>query len=283
MKVCKFEKMKEEDEIRQVINYILKEHPYVVVVPTLTQLQEWLQDISISWFHEEDSASHATINNIEEYCRTLADHLITDLPLNTDIKKYIRECIEKMHKLVEDKADLLIDKIIKAEIYRLSGELFACCLRQYGLNARTLDTGTFMQMNLERKPDIPYIQESIRQYINENRDTDIFIAPLSLCKNVYGEIDFMNEKRNDYYATVLASIFEADEIILSTELTNIYTNRNCAREQHSLTYTEAEQLINSGVHLIYTDCITLAARSNIVIRLIDTHDLENRTALHLFP
>lgn len=111
MKVCKFEKMKEEDEIRQVINYILKEHPYVVVVPTLTQLQEWLQDISISWFHEEDSASHTTINKIEEYCRTLADHLITDLPLNTDIKKYIRECIEKMHKLVEDKADLLIDKI----------------------------------------------------------------------------------------------------------------------------------------------------------------------------
>ena len=94
MKVCKFEKMKEEDEISQVINYILKEHPYVVVVPTLTQLQEWLQDISISWFHEEDSASHTTINNIEEYCRTLADHLITDLPLNTDIKKYIRECIE---------------------------------------------------------------------------------------------------------------------------------------------------------------------------------------------
>ena len=120
MKVCKFEKMKEEDEIRQVINYILKEHPYVVVVPTLTQLQEWLQDISISWFHEEDSASHTTINNIEEYCCTLADHLITDLPLNTDIKKYIRECIEKMHKLVEDKADLLIDKIIKAELYRLS-------------------------------------------------------------------------------------------------------------------------------------------------------------------
>ena len=71
-----FEKMKEEDEIRQVINYILKEHPYVVVVPTLTQLQEWLQDISISWFHEEDSASHTTINNIEEYCCTLADHLI---------------------------------------------------------------------------------------------------------------------------------------------------------------------------------------------------------------
>ena len=60
MKVCKFEKMKEEDEIRQVINYILKEHPYVVVVPTLTQLQEWLQDISISWFHAV-SYTHLTL------------------------------------------------------------------------------------------------------------------------------------------------------------------------------------------------------------------------------
>ncbi len=72
-----------------------------------------------------------------------------------------------------------------------------------------------MQMNLERKPDIPYIQESIQQYIDENRNVDIFIAPLSICRNVYGEIDFMSEQRNDYYATVLATIFKADEILLS--------------------------------------------------------------------
>ncbi len=186
-----------------------------------------------------------------------------------------------MHKLVEDKADLLIDKIIKAEIYRLSGELFACCLRQHGLTARTLDTGTFMQMNLERKPDIPTfrnLSDSISMRIGILTFSSLLFP---YAKNVYGEIDFMNEKRNDYYATVLASIFEADEIILSTELTNIYTNRNCAREQHSLTYTEAEQLINSGVHLIYTDCITLAARSNIVIRLIDTHDLKQNGSTSL--
>ena len=65
-------------------------------------------------------------------------------------------------------------------------------------------------------PDIPYIQESIQQYIDENRNVDIFIAPLSICRNVYGEIDFMSEQRNDYYATVLATLFKADEILLST-------------------------------------------------------------------
>ena len=48
MKVCKFEKIKDEDEMKQVINCIQKEHPYVAVVPILAQLQEWLQAISIT-------------------------------------------------------------------------------------------------------------------------------------------------------------------------------------------------------------------------------------------
>ena len=232
-----------------------------------------MQDISVSWFHEEDEASHATVNAIEEYCRTLTDHLVTEPKLNQDMKTRIQECIKKIHTLVEDKADLLIDKIIKAEIYRLSTDLLTYCLRQQGVRAQTLDTGKFMQIDLERKPDIPYIQESIRRYIDENRDVDIFVAPLSICKNVYGETDFISESHNDYYATVIASIFKADEIVLSTQINHIYANRNCQREQHSLTYAEAEQLINSGVHLLYADCITLAARSNIAIRLTDIHDL----------
>ena len=273
MKVCKFEKIKDEDEIKQVINCIQKEHPYVAVLPVLTRLQEWMQDISVSWFHEEDEASHATVNAIEEYCRTLTDHLVTEPKLNQDMKTRIQECIKKIHTLVEDKADLLIDKIIKAEIYRLSTDLLTYCLRQQGGRAQTLDTGKFMQIDLERKPDIPYIQESIRRYIDENRDVDIFVAPLSICKNVYGETDFISESHNDYYATVLASIFKADEIVLSTQINHIYANRNSRREQHSLTYAEAGQLINSGVHLLYADCITLAARSNIAIRLTDIHDL----------
>lgn len=109
MKVCKFEKIKDEDEMKQVINCIQKEHPYVAVVPILAQLQEWLQAISISWFHEEDEASHTTVNAIEAYCCTLANHLITDSHLNQEIKNRILECIKKIHILVEDKADLLID------------------------------------------------------------------------------------------------------------------------------------------------------------------------------
>lgn len=273
MKVCKFERIKDEDEIRQVINCIQKEHPYVAVVPVLTKLQEWMQAISVSWFHEEDETSHATVDAIEKYCCAMTNHLVTEPQLNQDMKAHVRECAKKIHALVEDKADLLIDKMIKAEIYGLSADLFTYCLRQQGFYAQTLDTGKFMQINLERKPDIPYIRESVRQYMDENRNVDIFVAPLSVCKNVYGETDFMSETRNDYYATVLATIFKADELTLSTPINHIYANRKCRREQHSLTYTEAEQLINSGVYLLYADCITLAARSNMAIRLTDIHDL----------
>ena len=101
------------------------------------------------------------------------------------MKIRIRECIKKIHALVEDKADLLIDKTIKAEIYGLSSDLFTYSLRQQGFHAQTLDTGKFMQINLERKPDIPYIQETVRQYIDENQDFDIFCRPASLSVRMY--------------------------------------------------------------------------------------------------
>ena len=267
MKVCKFEKIKNEEEIIRIIDCIRNEHPHVVVIPTAIPLQKWLQKISASWFHHEDETSHSIINTIEEYYYTLADHLITSNKLNKDIKY-----CNNIHNLVEGKADLLIDKIIKAEIYRLFSHLFTYCLREQGINAKLLDTSIFMQLNLERKPDIPYIQENIRPYIEQNQDTEIFIAPLSLCQNVYGEIDFVNKKYNDYYTIILATVFNANEVLLSTEINHICANLNNQREQHSLTYAEAEQLINNGAYLLYADCITLAAHSDIAIRLIDTND-----------
>lgn len=272
MKVCKFEKIKNEEEIIRIIDCIRNEHPHVVVIPTAIPLQKWLQKISASWFHHEDETSHSIINTIEEYYYTLADHLITSNKLNKDINVLIPKYCNNIHNLVEGKADLLIDKIIKAEIYRLFSHLFTYCLREQGINAKLLDTSIFMQLNLERKPDIPYIQENIRPYIEQNQDTEIFIAPLSLCQNVYGEIDFVNKKYNDYYTIILATVFNANEVLLSTEINHICANLNNQREQHSLTYAEAEQLINNGAYLLYADCITLAAHSDIAIRLIDTND-----------
>ena len=85
MKVCKFEKIKNEEEIIRIIDCIRNEHPHVVVIPTAIPLQKWLQKISASWFHHEDETSHSIINTIEEYYYTLADHLITSNKLNKDI------------------------------------------------------------------------------------------------------------------------------------------------------------------------------------------------------
>ena len=70
----------------------------------------------------------------------------------------------------------------------------------------------------------------------------------------------------------MATVFNANEVLLSTEINHICANLNNQREQHSLTYAEAEQLINNGAYLLYADCITLAAHSDIAIRLIDTND-----------
>lgn len=274
MKVYKFETIKDEDEINKIICCIEKNHPFLVIVPAFTQLQQWTQNLSVSWFHDEDETSHNIIKCISDYCFNIASRFISNSTIYKEMHECICICINKLHQLVENRADVLIDKIIKAEICKLSASLMAGCFCERGIRSQILDTSEFMQINLERRPDLPYIQENIRKYLNQNRDIDLFIAPLSLCKNVYGEIDFMSNQRNDYYATILSAAFHAEEITLSTNFVNIFTNQNRMRENHYLTYQEAENLVNTGIHLIYADCITLASRSKITIRLTDTYDLD---------
>ena len=50
MKVCKFEKIKNEEEIIRIIDCIRNEHPHVLVIPTAIHLQKWLQKISSAGF-----------------------------------------------------------------------------------------------------------------------------------------------------------------------------------------------------------------------------------------
>lgn len=275
MKVCKFEKINGEDEIRQVIGCILREQPYAAAVPAITPLREWQRKLSATWFQEDDEASCAVIGMMNDFVSTLADRLIPDEELNCGMKVCLQTRVANIRRMTENKQDLLTDKMIKSEVYMLSSDLIAFSLRQRGVNAKTVAVSEFMQLNQDRVPDIPYIRESIRGYVNANRDADIFVVPLSLCKNVFGETDFMSDKRGDYYATALAAVLMADEVVLSTDMNNIYTDRSHARDSHSLTYTEAEQLVNSGVYLIYMDCITLAERYGVAVRLYDTNDLEN--------
>ena len=272
MKVCKFGKINDEDGVRRVVSCVLAERPYVAVLPVLAPLSDSLQKISVSWFHDEDSALYAALDGLETYCRAFTAHVVTETGEAVKMMEHVEERVANMRKMIESKQDLLIDKLVKAEVYMLSAELMACCLRQHGLNVKILDTARFMQIDEERMFCISYVQETMRKYVGENRDAELLVAPLSMCKNAYGETDFISDKRSDYYAAALAAILGADELILSTRLDNIYTNINSARELHSLTYAEAGQLVSNESPLVYTDCITLAARYNMAVRLTDVSD-----------
>ena len=272
MKVCKFARIKDEEEIKKIIGSIQKECPYVVAVPAFAPLQEWTQEISVSWFRGKEIPS-STINAIADYCNSLADCFVPQSHLNDEIKSLVCNCRTRLLRMVENTADLLTDKIIKAEIMRLSAEIFAYFLCQQGIVAKLLDTSRFMQLNLKRTADIPYIQTHIQTYMKENKETEVFVAPLSLCKNIYEEVDFLSEKQTDYYATALGSIFGADEVFLSTEIANVHASTHYIRSQPTLTYEEARNLANSGLSLLDAECISLASRTRLNIRIVDMDNL----------
>lgn len=54
MKVCKFDKIEDEDKINRIIKYIINENPYVIAIPPLLPLEEKAREISIGWFREDN-------------------------------------------------------------------------------------------------------------------------------------------------------------------------------------------------------------------------------------
>ena len=61
MKVCKFDKIEDEDKINRIIKYIINENPYVIAIPPLLPLEEKAREISIGWFREDNETVRSNI------------------------------------------------------------------------------------------------------------------------------------------------------------------------------------------------------------------------------
>ena len=138
MKVCKFDKIEDEDKINRIIKYIINENPYVIAIPPLLPLEEKAREISIGWFREDNETVRSAIKSIEYYCYARVDRLTANVELQRNIKEIISTRIKNMYAWTENKADLLIDKTIRAEIYRLSADLLTHCLQAQGFRSKCL-------------------------------------------------------------------------------------------------------------------------------------------------
>lgn len=150
MKVCKFDKIEDEDKINRIIKYIINENPYVIAIPPLLPLEEKAREISIGWFREDNETVRSAIKSIEYYCYARVDRLTANVELQRNIKEIISSRIKNMYAWTENKADLLIDKTIRAEIYRLSADLLTHCLQAQGFRSKMFDSGTFVQIDKEK-------------------------------------------------------------------------------------------------------------------------------------
>ena len=105
MKVCKFDKIEDEDKINRIIKYIINENPYVIAIPPLLPLEEKAREISIGWFREDNETVRSAIKSIEYYCYARVDRLTANVELQRNIKEIISTRIKNMYAWTENKAE----------------------------------------------------------------------------------------------------------------------------------------------------------------------------------
>ena len=271
MKILKFEKAANEAALGQMADLTQESHPYVIVVPTPDSIEKLRQDISVRVLRDDSPADEA-IDKIEDSIVSAASSYgcADDAELCSNIKSRLAKV-----RLIAKGADISApDREIRRELSLLTCDLMCAILAKRGLRAKTLDTSMLMQVNQEGRIDIPYARISVRHHVNENRDADIFVAPLLLCRGLSETPGFIDRRRSDYYAVAIAAAFNADEVSIVGNLGTVMPLTSDGQPR-TLTYEEAENIVDIGSYLIYMDSITLACRHSIELKFSDSSNPSN--------
>ncbi len=271
MKILKFDKAVNEAAFGRMADLAQESHPYVIVIPTPDNIEKLRQDISVRVLRDYSPADEA-IDKIEDriMAATAAYGCADDAGLCSHIKKRLAKV-----RLIAKGADISApDREIRRELSLLTCDLMCAFLARRGLRAKTLDTSMLMQVNQEDRIDIPYARIAVRHHVNDNRDAEIFVAPSLLCRGLSETPCFIDRRRSDYYAVAIAAAFNADKVsIVGKPVTDMPSTSDC--QSRTLTYEEAENIVDTGSYIIYMDSITLACRRSIELKFYDSSNPSN--------
>lgn len=179
----------------------------------------------------------------------------------------IRSFTKQLFTTIEEKA-------IIAQGELLSTQLFCNYLHTQGVKAVLLPALDYMRTNKVAEPDMPYIEEHLKQLISGAADADLFITQGFICRNVYGEIDNLTRGGSDYTASLVGAALQAEEIQIWTDIDGMHNNDprivDNTKPVQFLNFDEAAELAYFGAKILHPTCILPAKLSQIPVRLLNT-------------
>lgn len=275
MKVCNLDTVITFEDILRMTDYIRMEEPQVIIIPSFSWIKNSLQEISAFLFRTEIEEAQQAIQRLKSRCIDFASTLISDEQHCQLAQEQIETRFTYILHISHSTLNLLDDRELLASGEYLSSILISSYLQSKGMKVSLLDSSELIRLGADNKPDMDTISAQINT-VTELVPAPIYVMQSRLCKNAYGEIEYLPKAGADLYALYVATAFQANELTLWTQTKGLYTQYD-AQHTYSLSFEEAESFINAGIRLISPSCLVLAHEHHIALRLIDSKSINSRS------
>ncbi|WP_100611113.1 aspartate kinase [Confluentibacter lentus] len=276
MKVLKFggTSVGSIENIKNVKSIINDGEQKVVVLSAMSGMTNTLVTIAKDIENKEPNKAIETINKLHENYFNVVDGLITNQPLNKEVKEYITSVFNFLVDCTYKDFSKIIENAILAQGELLSTYMFNCYLQQEGVSSALLPALDFMRIDKFKDPDLAYIKKEIATVINKAPKSEIYITQGFICLDENGDISNLQRGGSDYSATIIGAVLKAEEVQIWTDIDGMHNNDpryvENTRPISNLSFDEAAELAYFGAKILHPQTVTPVREDHIPVRLKNT-------------
>ena len=243
----------------------------IVVLSAPKDVTKHLGEVAASFFNRNIEEAHDKITRLEFQFIDFANELLTNDTIKHEAIRGILDCFQAIWKYSMEPFYSTDEKEILAQGELLTSTLLGFYLQEQGMDNSVICAFDFIRTGMNGEADEEYISQKVKEICKAYPNTHLFLTQGSICRNAFGETDYLKQGGSDYTAALIGTAIQAEEIRIWTDV-DIHSNDTLvvkdANTIKNLSFSEAERLIYFNPQILHPLCLATAWKENIPIRLL---------------
>ena len=244
----------------------------IVVLSAPKDVTKHLGEVAASFFNRNIEEAHDKITRLEFQFIDFANELLTNDTIKHEAIRGILDCFQAIWKYSMEPFYSTDEKEILAQGELLTSTLLGFYLQEQGMDNSVICAFDFIRTGMNGEADEGYISQKVKEICKAYPNTHLFLTQGSICRNAFGETDYLKQGGSDYTAALIGKAIQAEEIRIWTDV-DIHSNDTLVVKDadtiKNLSFSEAERLIYFNPQILHPLCLATAWKENIPIRLLN--------------
>lgn len=260
--------------MKEVCKLIANGEQKIVVLSAMSGTTNSLVEISDYFKKRNFETGYALINKLRLKYQDHVKELFSTEAMAEKTALFLDDVFMQLHTFSNADFTESVENAILAQGEIMSTNMVTNYLEECGIKVKIVSALDYLKIDEDGEPYLANIKDFWEQYLEENKDTEIFITQGFICRNENGEIDNLQRGGSDYSACLIGAALKLNEIQIWTDIDGMHNNdpRFVENTQpvRQLHFEEAAELAYFGAKILHPTCILPARFTGVPVRLLNT-------------